>query len=437
MVPLRILLAGDPRALAALREIFVSETLVHASDPAQPADVVIHAGLDGAAETIAAAADRLPVIVAADASDEEAAELLERGARDCVPLTAPRRLRAVAYREARAANDRSRDVVLDAEEKYRAVVESMQEAVCVAGVEGRCTLANSAAAKMFGAAVSGAGTFHELTGHVRPDGASCTAADCVLLDALRAGRVLVSEELFRRGDGSLFRAEVAASPIRFERNGAGSVFSFRDVTERASASADLARLAATVAHELDEVLTAILPLADVIEHRLPDERLRRAAEGVRQSVVRGRRVTEQILRCAQRADADARGNGHGRAAEVRTILLIEDDESVAEGLTALLTLGGFRVETIDRGAAAEQAVEQVHPDVVVLDLGLPDVGGTEVYSRLAARWPELPVIFVTGHADVPMLDSLLARRGVGVVTKPFELDALVEKIVAVTSQMNG
>lgn len=115
----------------------------------------------------------------------------------------------------------------------------------------------------------------------------------------------------------------------------------------------------------------------------------------------------------------------------RRVLLVEDDPAVGEGLMALLAESGRNARWITRGDAAEAAVEQFDPDVVVLDLGLPDLDGVAVYGLLASRWPELPVVFSTGLGDLENLEPLLGRPRVGLLLKPYEVDDLLEAVDAV------
>jgi PAS domain S-box-containing protein len=102
------------------------------------------------------------------------------------------------------------------------------------------------------------------------------------------------------------------------------------------------------------------------------------------------------------------------------VLLVEDDRSVASGIVTLLELEGLRVDVVESGAQAIDAVEANTPDVVVLDVGLPDMEGTTVYNAIAARRPLLPVIFSTGHGDRAKLETFLEKPHVAYLLKPYE-----------------
>lgn len=111
----------------------------------------------------------------------------------------------------------------------------------------------------------------------------------------------------------------------------------------------------------------------------------------------------------------------------RRILLVEDDLGVGEGLQDLLALEGFEVQLVDRGLQAVAAVERFAPDLLLLDVNLPDISGVDLYEQLQTRWPDLPIIFSTGHADAHALQNLREKR-VPSVMKPYDLSELLEVI---------
>jgi CheY-like chemotaxis protein len=110
------------------------------------------------------------------------------------------------------------------------------------------------------------------------------------------------------------------------------------------------------------------------------------------------------------------------------VLLVEDDAAVSEGLLAALEEEGLEVSAVDRGALAVDAVRRVSPDAVVLDVGLPDMSGADVYLQIAEEWPDLPVIFSTGHGDMGRLERFLERPNVDYLMKPYGTDVLLERL---------
>jgi DNA-binding response OmpR family regulator len=110
------------------------------------------------------------------------------------------------------------------------------------------------------------------------------------------------------------------------------------------------------------------------------------------------------------------------------VLVVEDEEAVGEGIQALFALEGVCVDIVSTGAEAIPAIERFAPDAVVLDIGLPDIDGSELYVQIAARWPCLPVVFSSGHADETKLEQYLARPMVELLVKPYAFESLRETI---------
>ncbi|HET7435329.1 MAG TPA: PAS domain S-box protein, partial [Thermoanaerobaculia bacterium] len=107
------------------------------------------------------------------------------------------------------------------------------------------------------------------------------------------------------------------------------------------------------------------------------------------------------------------------------VLLVEDDEAVADGLIALLESEGIQVKWVSTGEDALPAVEAIKPSLVVLDVGLPGISGVEVWSLLRDRNPELPVIFSTGHAEEEKLAEFLVEKTTQFLRKPYVADDLI------------
>lgn len=121
---------------------------------------------------------------------------------------------------------------------------------------------------------------------------------------------------------------------------------------------------------------------------------------------------------------------------VRTgrVLLIEDEPCIVEGITDLLTLEGFVVDSVSSGAEAAAAVERFAPEIVILDLGLPDISGLEVAQRLRAQHPLLPIVFATGHGD---RERIQFDGHSWFLQKPFELSALLELLTRIEREKAG
>ena len=113
---------------------------------------------------------------------------------------------------------------------------------------------------------------------------------------------------------------------------------------------------------------------------------------------------------------------------IRRVLLVEDESSVAEGLRSLLELEKVVARVVEQGHEVVRAIEEFAPDAVVLDLTLPDINGREVFAQIATRWPDLPVVFSTGHGGHADLAQELSRDHVGFLQKPYDVAALMDAI---------
>lgn len=113
------------------------------------------------------------------------------------------------------------------------------------------------------------------------------------------------------------------------------------------------------------------------------------------------------------------------ARPIRRVTMIEDDESVGAGLVAILDFEGITVDWVRLGAEAVARISADVPDAVILDLGLPDVDGIKVYEEIARRWPNLPVLFSTGHGDENLLTNSPTGKKIGYLQKPYESDVLL------------
>jgi two-component system OmpR family response regulator len=112
------------------------------------------------------------------------------------------------------------------------------------------------------------------------------------------------------------------------------------------------------------------------------------------------------------------------------VLVVEDEALLAELLTMALRYEGWDVRSAGDGLSAVRTAREFGPDLVVLDVMLPDIDGLEVLRRLRAETPELPVLFLTAKDAVEDRIAGLTVGGDDYVTKPFSLEEVVARLRA-------
>jgi two-component system OmpR family response regulator len=116
---------------------------------------------------------------------------------------------------------------------------------------------------------------------------------------------------------------------------------------------------------------------------------------------------------------------------VARVLVVDDEPNISALLSATLRLVEFEVRVADTGQRALLAIEEFDPDLVVLDVMLPDLDGFDVAKRLRAAGSGVPVLFLTARDAVEDRISGLAAGADDYVTKPFSLEEVVLRIRAI------
>jgi FixJ family two-component response regulator len=117
-----------------------------------------------------------------------------------------------------------------------------------------------------------------------------------------------------------------------------------------------------------------------------------------------------------------------------TVFVIDDDTAVREALQSLLRSVGLRVATF---ASAREFLTSQRPDApacLVLDVRLPGLSGLDLQRELAAVEIDLPIIFITGHGDIPMSVQAMKAGAVEFLTKPFRDQDLLDAIAQALEQ---
>ena len=118
----------------------------------------------------------------------------------------------------------------------------------------------------------------------------------------------------------------------------------------------------------------------------------------------------------------------------QTVYVVEDDEAVRDSLELLLKSDGKSVKTYDNANAFLKDYSESMSGCIVLDIRMPGMDGMELQKKLNDKHSILPIIFVTGHGDVPMAVDAMKEGAVDFIQKPYREEALLEKIDAALAQ---
>ncbi len=111
-----------------------------------------------------------------------------------------------------------------------------------------------------------------------------------------------------------------------------------------------------------------------------------------------------------------------------TVFVVDDDVSVRESLDALIRNAGWDAETFESAQEFLAHPRVLDPSCLILDVSLPDLNGLELQERVAIDRQDMPIIFITGHGDIPMTVRAMRAGAVEFLTKPFGDDELLSAI---------
>lgn len=118
----------------------------------------------------------------------------------------------------------------------------------------------------------------------------------------------------------------------------------------------------------------------------------------------------------------------GDRPEKGTVFIVDDDDAVRRAMQLLMRSVGLPSETF---SSADEFLERFVPDLagcLVLDIRMPGLGGLELQDRLLKLRSSLPVIFITGHGDVPMAVEAMQKGAFDFIQKPFRDQELLERV---------
>jgi len=110
------------------------------------------------------------------------------------------------------------------------------------------------------------------------------------------------------------------------------------------------------------------------------------------------------------------------------VFIVDDDISVRESLELLIRHAGWQPETFESAQEFLSLPRVLAPSCLVLDVRLPGLNGLDVQKRVSAERPDMPIIFITGHGDVPMTVQAMKAGAVEFLTKPFGDDVLLTAV---------
>ena len=113
---------------------------------------------------------------------------------------------------------------------------------------------------------------------------------------------------------------------------------------------------------------------------------------------------------------------------VPTIYVVDDDDGMRRALDALLSTVGYTTVVFSRPSEFLATFSPDSPGCLVLDIRMPDMSGLEVQQQLNRRGSMLPVIFITGHGDVPMAVQAMKEGAFEFIQKPFRDQDLLDRI---------
>ncbi len=119
----------------------------------------------------------------------------------------------------------------------------------------------------------------------------------------------------------------------------------------------------------------------------------------------------------------------------KTVVIVDDEPAMVDMLTTFLTMKGFQVHGAYTGMAGLDAIERVQPDVVLLDLMLPDIDGFEVCRRLRSRpaYASLPVVIISARAETEAVERAMGAGANAYMVKPLRFPELLEEIAKLVS----
>jgi len=123
--------------------------------------------------------------------------------------------------------------------------------------------------------------------------------------------------------------------------------------------------------------------------------------------------------------------------ELKKILLIDDEINLQQLVKVVLSTKGYNVTTADNGKDGLEKLEAADPDLIILDMNMPVMGGVEFYQRICDAWsqPKYPILILTARAN--MEEFFKGMDIDGFMAKPFEIDDLLTEVHRILAKRSG
>ncbi len=119
-----------------------------------------------------------------------------------------------------------------------------------------------------------------------------------------------------------------------------------------------------------------------------------------------------------------------------TVFIVDDDEAVRDSLRWLLEANGYHVSAFSSAESFLSAFDEKTAGVLIVDVRMPGMSGLELQEQLIARKSSMPIVFITGHGDVPMAVSTIKKGAIDFLEKPFNETDLREIVARMFEQAN-
>jgi FixJ family two-component response regulator len=113
----------------------------------------------------------------------------------------------------------------------------------------------------------------------------------------------------------------------------------------------------------------------------------------------------------------------------RVVYVVDDDDAVRDAVSLLFRTADLQVETFSSAAAFLERADLERPCCLLLDIRMPGMTGTDLHDELLARGVRAPVIFITGHGDIPMAVEAMKKGAYDFIEKPFDDERLLSQVL--------